>query len=252
MKRILFSCLVFVALTITVYSQEIDKMPSVTVTGTSEILIAPDEAVFSLDVTKRDKDLQIAKRQSDDAISKMLDLAKRFGVEPKNVKTDYISVAMKYTSIRDPKNRIYDEDGDEIGKRVFQGYEVSTTITVRLTDIKRVEEFFGEALKTGITEVNSVKFETSTPRVHRDTARDMAMKAAKEKAAALAGSIGQTIGKAIKISEVSGNPTYGYAANISANSNSAITTGSFTTDVTTFSPGAIKVEAQVSVTFLLN
>ena len=39
------------------------------------------------------------------------------------MKTDQISVEMKYETIRDPKNRIYDEDGDEIGTRVFTGYD---------------------------------------------------------------------------------------------------------------------------------
>jgi len=251
MKRILFLCLALSVLIIPASSQEIDKSPVITVSGSAEVLAAPDEVVFSLDVTKMDKDLQIAKRQSDETIGKILDLTKRFGIAPKNVKTDYISVDMKYESTRDPKNRIYDEDGDEIGKRVFKGYEVSTTVIVRLTDIKRVEEFFAEALKTGITEVDSVKFETSTPRVYRDTARDLAMKAAKEKAIAMAGSIGQTIGKAIRITEVSTSPAYGYTANMSNNTFGGFT-GPVTENVATFAPGAIKIEAQVTVSFLLN
>lgn len=100
-------------------AQDVDKMPLITVTGTAEVMVAPDEVVFQLDVTKTDKDLQIAKRQNDEAVAKVLELARRFGVEPQNVKTDYISVEMKYESIRDPKNKIYDEDGDEIGKKVF-------------------------------------------------------------------------------------------------------------------------------------
>lgn len=235
-----------------VAAQDIDKMPTIVVTGTAEVLVEPDEAVFSLNVTKLDKDLQTAKRLNDEVVAKVLELTRRFAVAPENVKTDYISVEMKYDSVRDPKKKIYDEDGDEIGTKMFKGYEVSKTVIVRLSDISRFEEFFAEALKTGVTEVSSVKFETSKMRENKDKARTLAMIAAKEKASAMAAAIGQTVGKAIRINE--GNtavPAYGYSsANVTSNTISI--GGSFSQGVATFAPGAIKVEAQVTVNFLLN
>ena len=231
-------------------AQDIDKMTAITVTGTAEVMVAPDEVVFSLDVTKTDKDLQVAKRLNDEAVGKVLELTRRFSIAPQNVKTDYISVEMKYESIRDVKKKVFDEDGDEVGKKVFRGYEVSKTVIVRLTDISRFEEFFAEALKTGITEVNSVKFETSKLRENKDKARDLAMKAAKEKATAMSASVGQTIGRAIRITEgIVQNQNF---TNFSANSNSISTAASFSESVATFAPGAIKVEAHVTVSFLLN
>lgn len=247
MKKLLLLFVLTLCFYLCVPAQEIDKLPLITVTGTSEVLVPPDEVVFSLDVTKVSKDLQIAKHSSDETIGKVLELARRFSVAPKNVKTDYISVEMKYETIRDPKVRIYDEDGDETGKKIFKGYEVSTTVTIKLVDISKVEEFFTEALKTGITEVNSVKFETSKLRENKDKARDMAMKAAREKASAMAASIGQSIGKAVRIIEASAESQNNYSmANISNN------TSSFSESVATFAPGAIKVEAQVTVSFVLN
>jgi hypothetical protein len=95
-------------------------MPLITVTGTAEVKVAPDEVAFSLDVTKTDMDLQAAKRLNDESAGKILDLTRRFSVAPENVKTDYISVEMRCESIRDGKTKIYDEDGDEIGKRRFK------------------------------------------------------------------------------------------------------------------------------------
>ena len=169
---------------------------------------------------------------------------------PQNVQTTYVSVDMKYESIRETKTKIFNDDGDEIGKRVFKGYEVSKTVTVRLTDITRFEEFFAEVLKTGLSEVNSVKFETSKLREHKDRARELAVKAAKEKAGAMAAALGQSIGKAIKITEGTvNNPTF---TTYAANANSSVAGGTFTASLTTFAPGAIKVEAQVTVSFQLN
>lgn len=179
MRKMLILCALILFCALSVSAQDIDKMPSVTVTGTAEVMVVPDEVVFSLDVTKTDKDLQVAKRTNDEVVAKVLELTRRFSVEPQNVKTDSISVEMKYESIRDPKKKIYDEDGDEIGTKIFKGYEVSKTITVRLKEISRFEEFFSEVLKTGISEVNSVRFETSKLRENKDKARDLAMKAAR-------------------------------------------------------------------------
>lgn len=253
MNRLLLLIAIACIMTLSASAQDVDKLPSITLTGTAEVSIAPDEVTFSLDVTKMDKDLQVAKRQNDEVVVKVLELARRFGIDPKDVKTDNISVTMKYESVRDPKKKIYDEDGDEIGTRVFRGYEVSKTVDVKLLDLSRFEEFFSESLKTGITETNSVSFTTSKLRATKDQARDMAMKAAKEKATAMAASIGQTIGKAVRISE--GNTVgreFNLYSNTSANSIGTIPGGSVSETLATFAPGAIKVEAQVTVSFLLN
>lgn len=254
MKTLLSLLLFTFCLAFSVSAQDIDKMPMITVTGTAEVMATPDEVVFSLDVTKTDKDLQIAKRANDEIVAKVLELTRRFSVAPQDVKTDAISVEGKYESVRDPKKKVYDEDGDEIGTKIFRGYEVSKTVTVRLKDISRFEEFFSEALKTGITEVNSVRFETSKLRENKDTARDLAMKAAREKAVSLTASIGQTVGKALRITEGS-IANQSYSANYSNSTVSAniiSTGGNFSESVATFAPGAIKVEAQVTVSFLLN
>jgi uncharacterized protein len=179
MKTLLILCAAAFLFCLPVSAQDIDTMPLITVTGSAEVSVVPDEVIFSLDVTKTDKDLQVAKRLNDETVGRVLELTRRFNVLPQNVKTDYITVEMKYEQIRDQKKKIYDEDGDEIGTRIFKGYEVSQTVIVRLLDIARFQEFFAEVLKTGINEVNSVKFETSKLRENKDKARDLAMKAAR-------------------------------------------------------------------------
>lgn len=121
---------------------------------------------------------------------------------------------------------------------------------VKITDISKFQEFFEETLKTGISEVESVKFETSKLRENKDKARDMAMKAAREKAIAMTDSIGQTVGRAVRITE--GNTGNQYISAGVLNSNAVSTNGNFSQSVATFAPGAIKVEAQVTVSFLLN
>lgn len=251
MKKLLFLAVLFLSFSVTSFAQDIDKLPTITVTGSAEVLVVPDEVIFSLDVMKTNKELPIAKRLNDESVAKILELTKRFSVAAQNVQTAATSVEMKYDSIRDAKTKIFNDSGDEIGKRIFRGYEVSKTMTVKLTDVSRFEDFFSEVLKTGISNVNSIKFETSKFRENRDKARDMAMKAAKEKATAMTASIGQTMGKALRIIEGVATDRANY--NLPLNGRNAISVAeSFSESLATFAPGAIKIEAQVTVSFLLN
>lgn len=251
MNRIfVYLSLIFLtAFSVFAQAQTQPKPPTIDVSGMAEILLPPDQVVFTLDVTKRNKDMNIAKREADAALAKIIDLTKTFGIRPENVRTDYISVDMKYQFVRNPKSRIFDEDGDEVGTRTFLGYDVSATVIVRLMDIKRFQEFFAEVMKTGLTEIESVSFESSEFIEQRKKAREMAMKAAYEKASAMAGAVNQTIGKAIYIAE-SNSSGSSSVNNFSANARSGPIT--VTESVATFSPGTIKINAQVTVTFLLN
>jgi uncharacterized protein len=196
--------------------------------------------------------MEVAKQQSDQVVARILELTRRFKIDARNVKTDRISVDSIYEVINNGKIRSTTSDDDDdgiVGTRRFKGFKVSTTVIVKLTELNRFEEFFAESLKTGINEVDSVTFQTSKLRENKDKARDLAMKAAREKATAMAGSVGQTIGKAIKITEGSSASRY---SNSSANNfvlDSAVSTA---TNVATFAPGSIKVEAEVTVNFLLN
>jgi uncharacterized protein YggE len=256
LRLTLISLMLILCFGFSVAAQDVDKMPTIAVTGTVEIEGVPDEVVFSLEVTKLDKDLQTAKRLNDESVSKILELTRRFGVTPQNVKTTAITVEMKYATLRDPKNKIYNEDGEEIGKRIFKGYEVSKTVVARLTDVSRFEEFFEEALKTGVTEVSNVSFETSKFREYKIQARELAMKAAREKAMAMAAAIGQTIGKAIYIGEGEGVVSLVNRSNnfvISGqDNNDNRSVGDFQGVTTTFALGAIKVKSSVTIIFLLN
>jgi uncharacterized protein len=234
------------------------KPPTIEVSGSADIMVQPDEVAISVDVTKTNKDLSIAKREADTTLAQVLSLAGKYGVKPQNIQTRYISVEMKYNSVRDPKAaRIYDEDGDEVGTKVFVGYEVSTTVAIRLTDIFKFQDFLAELLKTSITEVDSVKFESSELRKYKNLARDHAMKAAFEKASAMANAIGQKIGKAILVKEgkLSDATTFGGGAAFSNNVSSIGTAPRVIASkesLATFSPGAISISAEVSVIFLLN
>src|SRR5262245_12114110 len=109
MKNVWLLVTMLLCATISVSAQEIDKLPMIMVSGLAEVQIPPDEVEFSLDVTKINKDLQVAKRLNDESVGKILELTRRFSVLPQHVQTTHISVDTIYESIRDAKTRIFND-----------------------------------------------------------------------------------------------------------------------------------------------
>lgn len=228
-----------------VSAQNIDQMPTITVTGTAEVRVVPDEAIFNLVVSKLNKDLQLAQKQNDDTVAQIIALSKAAGIPAQNVKTDFYEYEEKYTWV-----------GKDERQRLFLGYEVKKEVKIRLSDMSKFEGFFRDLIKTGVSSVEDVDLQTTQIRKFKDQARAMAIKAAREKAAALAGEIGQTIGKAVWIREGSFTSipnTSNYTNAVSNRSAGETFSASYSTEEnSTFSPGTISVKAEVTVSFLLN
>ena len=218
-----------------IVAQEKPERPHVTVAGEAEMNIAPDEVKFDVTLQSFSKELKTAKTQTDERLKGLIALAKKHGVAESDIQTDYVKVEPRF------------KGGDD--SKTFLGYWVRKDLVFTLRDVTRAEGLLSELLDFGVWRINSISFNTSQMRKYRDQARALAMKAAQEKAAALAGAVGQKIGKAITIEE--DVPSRGgVSANYSSNSISIDRSG--TTDSEgTLAIGLIKVSARVTVKFEL-
>ncbi len=157
---------------------------TITVTGTSDVRIAPDEAVLVVGIDSQNKDLNAAKAANDAIAGKLLALAKPAGIEPNHIQTSALDMRPEFSNGDVP---------------VFMHYKVSETIALTLTDLSKAESLLTDALKAGVNRVDGITFTIADPRKYRDQARTMALQAAREKAIAMAAALGQTIGKPIEI-----------------------------------------------------
>jgi uncharacterized protein YggE len=135
--------------------------------------------VLNLGVESRDKDLSVAKSQNDARIKKVFGLARDAGIEPKDISTSTLRMGANYSEEKVPK---------------FLGYEVSQTTTITLKDLSKYESLMTKFLEAGINRVNDINFGVRETRKYRDEARSKAIRAAKEKAAAMAAEFGQPLG----------------------------------------------------------
>lgn len=236
MRRILQISMLLLFSTLCAWAQ--NERPLITVSGQAEMNVTPDMAVFSLGVVTLDKDLSKAKALNDERVRKTLALAKPYQIAPEDVQTNYITVETKYS-----------DDSNDGKPAIFLGYEVSKKIVLTLRDMSRIESLLSDVISAGINRVDGVDFRTTQIRTHKDKARQMAIKAAHEKAIALAKEIGQTIGKAYSITEE------GTGGNSRSNNFLSNSTGSVSGDYSdaggTIALGQIPVVARVTVSFEL-
>ena len=200
-------------------------------------MVVPDEAVFNMRAVTLDKDLLNAQLRNDEVVKKVLALARKYQIPATQVQTGRISLEESYS----------DEEATE-KPRVFLGYFVRKSIAIILRDVSKAELLLADIFKTGITSIDNVEFRTTEIRKFKDQARAMAIRAAQEKASALAKEIGQSIGKAYSISEEGPDNS---AASNSNSFRSLGAGGSYSAEESTIALGQISITARVVVSFEL-
>ena len=168
--------------------QQVNLPPLVTVAGTGEVKVQPDEIMVTLAVDVRDKSLEQARKQNDDKVASILTYLKKYGVEPKHVQTAYMTVQPIYNN-------------SEFSQAAPDFYIAQKTITVLVKKADKFDEMLSGVFKAGANRVDGIEFRTSELKKHREQARKLAVQAAKEKATQLTGELGTKVGRVYAISE---------------------------------------------------
>jgi len=123
---------------------------------------------------------------------------------------------------------------------------MTQTVEITLNDLSKYESLTSKLLEDGVNRIDSVEFDVSEDRKYKDDARLKAIRAAREKATAMAAELGQSIGKPWTIIENSANASY-YLANL----NSFAHAGRLAEAESTVAPGEVSIRASVNVSFEL-
>src|ERR1700687_977322 len=71
---------------------------TISTTGEADVKVVPDEVTLTLGVETSDQALEIAKSQNDSRVKKILGVAREAGIDPRGLKTDYLSLEPHYES----------------------------------------------------------------------------------------------------------------------------------------------------------
>jgi uncharacterized protein YggE len=221
-----------------------DSSRTVQVTGSALINITPDRALIQLGVQSNGATPDAVQSANSIAIQKVIKALRAQGVEAKDIATDLYVIEPVYESY----NSLY-----------IKGYRINNVVAVTLRDVKKTSNILAAALKAGANQVINVEFYTSELRKYRDQARELAMKAAKEKAQALANAAGAEAGCVLNINENSWSYYNGWWWWYGRNQQSMMTQnvvqnaapsgGSGGAGDEPISLGQISIKAEISATF---
>jgi uncharacterized protein YggE len=219
-----------------------DSSRTIQVSGSAVVKVVPDLVTIQLGVTSNAITPQGVYDQNTAAMKKVTAAIRALGVADKDISTDYYIIQPVY------------QNYDSLD---IKGYRINNTVIVNLKDVGKVSQVLTAALSAGANEVVDVQFKTSQLRQHRDQARELAMKAAQEKARDLAGAANAQPGCVLSIDENSwsyyGNPWQSgryqmMTQNVMQNAPSSDQPPS---DDGPISLGQIAVQAEVQVRFSL-
>jgi uncharacterized protein YggE len=175
-------------------------LPTISVSGTAEVRVQPDEVNLQLAVETRDPKLEEAVKQNESRTAAVLKFLKDAGIAAKDIQTDYVEIEPQYNNDR------------RVQQLVPEYYRVRRNLGVRLRKVAQFDEVMAGVLRSGVNYVLGIEFRTTELRKHRDTARQQAIRAAKEKATALASELDVKVGKAQSINEQTGGGWWGLSS----------------------------------------
>ncbi len=204
----------------------------ISVLGTVETKVAPDQIVWYISLSDANKNLQQAKQSNDARVKAVLALREKLQLGQGDLETGYLSVDREY------------ERTDRGERGSFKHFVVRRDITIRQRELKRFDQFLSTLLASSDMEV-SYHMESSRILDVRAETRLKALKVAKDKATAMAAALDSRPGQVLKIEEQQAQDLWQSAEN------NRVVQSMPTQGSQTFVPGALSVSETVHVTFEL-
>lgn len=181
MKHLAF---ILIIATTSIMTAQNQSTPSVDVTGEGVVTVVPDQVTINLRVENTGTDPNELKKTNDRIVNEVLGFIRGMGIDDKDVRTQYIRLSKNY----------------EYQTKTYN-YAANQSISVKLRDLRKYEALMNGLLESGINRIDGVSFSSSKRKELESEARTGAMANAKMKAEEYAGALGQSIGKAISITE---------------------------------------------------
>ena len=166
-------------------AQDESSGPVIRVVGTATEQVQPDYARISIGVTIQAKTPEEATAIMSQRIATVVDTLVALGFSRDSLPTRVFSI-------------VTDRDYDQ-GNRV-SGYTSALTLLLRTSELRRIAEFIGAALRAGATEIADVSFGSTQVEHAREAALRRAVAAARREATVIAEAQGGTLGSLLQMS----------------------------------------------------
>ena len=206
---------------------------TITVTGTGEVLIPADTAIVSIGVSVRDKEVLKAQERVNIAIEAIRNALIENNVRQENINTDYVNIYAYYN---------YEKDSETV-----EAYNASSTLAVKVTDVKQVGRIIDIAFQNGANTLDGISFFAENDEEAKNEAMKLAVKNAREKAEVLAEAAGVTLNG---IEEIAEGNTYSFDRGVVNNFGMVKAAGVTNDSVETYVQSAkLTVSSQVTIIY---
>lgn len=152
---------------------------TMTVNGRGQVAAKPDEALFIIGVETKSPTVQAAQQENSIVSANVIQAIKQTGIKEDHIRT------IDYT-IR-PEYEIVD------GTSYLKGYEVEHLLEVTVKDLSKIGTVYEVAVKSGANIARNIQLRVASPHLYYQAALKLAVQDAREKAAAIAQTIGATV-----------------------------------------------------------
>ena len=253
-----------------VHANDEPTHPTISVTGNAEVRVVPDEAVLTFSIESHDADLNAVAKDNDDRIKAVTAFLKESKIDAKDIRTEVITIRPIFERAKNvwkgqvptPVFPQFNNAGllpavpqplakppqprDKMAKAKPIGYAARRSLSITIKDLKSFEDIYRGLIGKGVNDVGGIQFRTTELRKHRDAARLQAVKAAREKATAMAGELGATLSSVQTVTE-SNTPV---RSSFIQNSISPVDV--FSESNSSVAAGVIEIQARVHVVFRLS
>ena len=235
-KQFVFSFLAAVVIALfPLQSVSAMEPPVLSVQGTGQAKLAPDEASLSLSVITDGRSAQEVQAENARKMQAVTEAVKGLGVEDRFIRTSNLSMQPRY----DYKN----------GERKLKGYTATNSLRIEVKDLSKLGRIIDRALNAGANKVDSLEFGLQAPERLQQQALKKAVADARSKAEVIAGALGKSIVGLRQVSEEnSGYMSRSYSmpmlAAAKADNGAAVETP--------VSPGELELSATVHIDFILS
>jgi uncharacterized protein YggE len=164
-------------------------LPSITVTGTGEVLARPDMARVNIGVVTQSESASAGVKQNNEAVERLFEALDEYGIAESDIQTSNFGVAPQYD---------YDRSGQ--APRLI-GYRVSNQVRVAVRGIANLGAILDRVVTAGANQINDVTFAINEAKSLEDNARRLAMADAHRKAALYAHEAGVRLGSVLRVEE---------------------------------------------------
>ena len=171
--------------------QMIQTQPSLNLSATGEVKIAPDMATITFGVVTEAPTAQEAMAQNATRMTQVATALRRAGLSERDIQTSGLNLAAQY-------------DYQENQPPKLRGYQATNRVTVNINDLPRVGTTADAVVAAGVNQIDGISFGLKDPKTAEDQARRLAVQALQSKAQLYAEALGVQLGGIRSLNEGGG------------------------------------------------